>query len=170
MGKPSAGSQVRPRSGQALQDSWEERLCLMSTWGPPTHSHKRGGVCPPGSTHIYKGSCKRKEAATPSGVLAADPGESLRRFSSSRGPGASCRLPPSTSADTAPPEPREQAPPGSTCIPESPESTQGRLFLRLPVGYKSEPRGTGFTPGATHPRRVLCSAHQTVSAHGRKDS
>jgi len=54
---------------------------------------------------------KWPDPLAPSGVLAADPGGSLCRLSSSEGPGASRRLPPSASADTAPPEPREQAPP-----------------------------------------------------------
>ena len=166
MAKPSAGSLVRPRSDHALQGSGEERLCLMSTWGPPTSVNVEGSVHL-GSTHIYKWVLQEKRSGlTPHSPLirvgasvgAPSPGvlelwplafsKSLCGHLSSRTAGAGTARPASQ---------------------KSPKSTQGRSFLRLPVGYKSEPRGRGFTPGATHPRRALCSAHQTVSAHGGED-
>ena len=144
----------------------------LSTWGPPTHSHKRGGVCPPGSTHIYKWVLQEKGSGpTPWRPLACSP---LIRAGASAGSPPPRVLEPAPGFLRAPLRTPLLQNRGSrrrlTCIPESPESTQGRSFLRLPVGYKSELRGKGFTSGATHPRRVLCSAHQTVSAHGEKDS
>ena len=166
MAKPSAGSLVRPRSDHALQGSGEERLCLMSTWGPPTSVNVEGSVHL-GSTHIYKWVLQEKRSGL-------NPHSPLTRVGASVGtppPGVLVLWLPAFSKSLCGHLSSRTAGAGTArpASQKSPESTQGRSFLRLPVGYKSEPRGRGFTPGATHARRALCSAHQTVSAHGGED-
>ena len=165
MAKPSAGSLVRPRSDHALQGSWEERLCLMSTWGPPTSINGEGPVHL-GSTHIYKWVLQEKSGPTPHSPL-TQVGASV----GAPPPGVLEPWPPAFSKSLCGHLSSRTAGAGTTgpASQKSPESTQGRSFLRLPVGYKSEPWGRSFTPGATHPRCALCSAHQTVSAHGGED-